>query len=77
MTLKLFPAIAAFLLFTSSALAGQFEEGVAARNRGDFTNSLRIFAELASKGDVSPSLSLSRHFPTVPPWEPAWILGVV
>jgi hypothetical protein len=34
---------------------------------------------LAGRGDggLNPSLSLSTLFPTPPPWEPAWILGVV
>ena len=51
-------AIATFLLVAASALAGQFEDAVAAYGRGDYAVAADLFRPLAEKGDAASQFSL-------------------
>jgi hypothetical protein len=42
---------AAFLLTTTAALAGPWEDGMAAYNRGDYVPAIRLFRPLAEAGN--------------------------
>jgi TPR repeat protein len=43
--------VAAQILGTSGALAGPWEDGMAAYNRGDYVPAIRLFRPLAEKGN--------------------------
>jgi TPR repeat protein len=40
------------LVTASAAMAGQFEDGVSAANRGDYATALTLWRPLAAKGDA-------------------------
>ena len=58
-----FLAIATFTFLTmGTVLAGPFEDGVAADNRGDYAIALSIFRRLAAGGDANAQLRLSMMY---------------
>ncbi|MEJ2362689.1 MAG: tetratricopeptide repeat protein [Gammaproteobacteria bacterium] len=46
------------LLFATQVFAGQFEQGAAAANRGDYATALKIWRPLAWRGDVKAQFNL-------------------
>jgi TPR repeat protein len=52
-------AVAGFLLSSVSAWCAQLEDGIAARERGDFKAAFSAFSQLASKGDARSQFQLS------------------
>lgn len=49
----------AVLLTSAYAWPGQFEDGLNARDRGDYSNAFNTFKQLASSGDASSQFQLS------------------
>lgn len=47
------------LCWAASAWSGPYEDGVSARNRGDFVEALRLFKPLAGAGDAASQFQLS------------------
>ena len=47
------------LLTSASAWSGQFEDGLNARDRGDYPSAVNTFKQLASSGDASSQFQLS------------------
>ena len=50
-------AMTALLLSAGATRAGPLEDGVAAQNRGDYTNALRIYRSLATQGRATAQLT--------------------
>jgi hypothetical protein len=54
------PILAILVLLTSTyAWPGQFEDGLSARDRGDYSAAFNTFKQLASSGDASSQFQLS------------------
>lgn len=52
-------AILVVLLASAIGWSGQFEDGLAARDRGDFSTAFRTFKQLATTGDANSQFQLS------------------
>ncbi len=52
------------LMLTGGAVAGPFEEGVAAYQRGDFAAALRLMRPLAEQGDAAAQFALGLMYAT-------------
>jgi TPR repeat protein len=52
-------AVAGCLLSSIAAWCGQLEDGIAARERGEFKSAFNVFSQLASKGDARSQFQLS------------------
>ena len=50
---RLLAGVVLFLMLTGGAVAGPFEDGVAAAQRGDYATALRLRRPLAEQGNAS------------------------
>jgi len=56
--------LTALMLFATPVVAGDWEDGLAAANAGDFQKAFRLWEPLAKQGDVSAQHNLGRMYAT-------------